>query len=75
MLKPLLKKLQAQAHLLSRVSSVGDEGVDEELVSVSGCNVQWCVSVFIFTVNLSTFRRKQTKHLARSGFNVIVQRG
>lgn len=45
-----------QAHSLSRVSSVGNEGVDEELVSVSSCNVQWCISVFIFTVNLSTFR-------------------
>lgn len=45
-----------QAHSLSRVSSVSNEGVDEELVSVSSCNVQWCISVFIFTVNLSTFR-------------------
>ncbi len=56
-----------QAHSLSRVSSVCDEGVDEELVSISSCDVQWCISVLIFTVNLSTFRKntnKQTKHLA-----------
>lgn len=65
-----------QARLLSRVSSVGDEGVDEEFVSVSSCDVQWCISVLIFTVNLSTFRKKnkQTKHLAsvtlRSSFTV-----
>lgn len=56
-LEQLLKKGR-QAHLLSRVSSVGDEGVDEQLVSVSSCNVQWCISVLIFTVNLSTFRKK-----------------
>lgn len=56
-LEQLLKKGR-QAHLLSRVSSVGDEGVDKELVSISSCNVQWCISVLIFTVNLSTFRNK-----------------
>lgn len=50
-------------HSLSCVSPVGDEGVDEELVPVSSCNVQWCVSILIFTVYLSTFRKTQTKHL------------
>lgn len=53
------EKQDRQADLLSRVSSVGDEGVDEELVSVSSRNVQWCVSILIFTVNLSTFGRKK----------------
>lgn len=53
----LLKKGR-QAHLLSRVSSVGDEGVDEELVSISSCNVQWRISILIFTVNLSTFGKR-----------------
>lgn len=55
-----------QAHLLSSVSSVGDKGVDEELVPVSSCNVQWCVSFLIFTVNLSTFinKREESKHTA-----------
>lgn len=50
-------KLYLKAHLLSCVSSVGDEGVDEELVSISSCNMQWRISILIFTVNLSTFRK------------------
>lgn len=33
-------------------------------MSISGRNVQRCVAVFVFTVNLSTFRRKQTEDLA-----------
>lgn len=56
--------LKTASHSLRCVSSVGDEGVDEELVPVSSCNVQWCVSILIFTVYLSTFRKTQTKHLA-----------
>lgn len=69
----MLKK-DRQAHSLSCVSSVGDEGVDEKLVSISSCDVQWCISILVFTVNLSTFGKKQIRYLVvvtlRSTFTV-----
>lgn len=47
---------------LSCVSSVGNEGVDEQLVAISSCYVQGCVSILIFTVYLSTYQDKQEVH-------------
>lgn len=41
--------------LLGRVGAVGDQGVDEQLVSVPSCDVQRRVPVIIFTVNVSTY--------------------
>lgn len=45
---------------LGGVCAVGDERVDEQLVAVTSCDVQWRVSVLVFTVNFSTCKNKQT---------------